>query len=81
MEHIHIDKNGKETKVSELETEYLKNIIRYIERRASLGVAVQDGGGTCHEDFWYDEYLVFGDEALEKLNYRAYTDELFSRNK
>jgi len=79
MEHIHIDKNGKKTLVSKLETGHLKNIIRYIERRASFGVTIQDGGGTCYEDFWYDEHLIFGDEALEKLNYKAYIDELKNR--
>ena len=75
----HTDKNGKKTKISDLETSHLINIIRLIERKAKEGLVVRYGGGTTAEDIWYDEDHLFGEEVLEHMNFYDYKNELNSR--
>lgn len=54
---------------------HLANTTRLIETRAREGVKVQAGGGNHAEGMWYDEYTLFGQEALEHLGYADYVDE------
>lgn len=77
----HTDKNGNKTRIQELETSHLKNIIRWIERKAEEGMTIRRGGGSTAEDIWYDEDDIEGDEVLEHLNYDAYKSELLSRQR
>jgi capsule polysaccharide export protein KpsE/RkpR len=75
----HKTKDGRKIKLSQLETEHLRNIITRIERVARQGLLVRSGGGSCSEDIWYDEEIIRGKEALEKLNYDVYIKELYRR--
>ena len=77
--HMHTDKNGKKTPVTELEDSHLINIIRFIERRAKEGVDVFRGGGSDPESFWIDTDVVYGKIAKKLLNYKAYKNELKRR--
>jgi hypothetical protein len=76
----HTDKNGNKTLIKDLETSHLKNIIKYIERRAKEGIVLRyGGGGPDVEDMWYDEDHLFDEEAKSYLNYNTYLNELKSR--
>lgn len=76
---IHKTKDGKIIPLNELELDHLKNIIKFIERKAKEGITVSIGGGVDLDDFWYDEDFYEGDKALEYLNYKDYVDELEKR--
>ena len=77
----HTTKDGKKIKLSDLETNHLENIIKWIERKAKEGFTVKMGGGTCAVDIWYDEETYYGEEAKKRLNYSKYKNELEKRNK
>jgi hypothetical protein len=79
-EKYHITKNGKKIKLSDLELDHLKNIIRWIENKSIKGMLVKYGGGSCAEDFYYDEEILYGDSVKYKLNYEDYISELKNRN-
>jgi hypothetical protein len=55
--------------------DHLAATIRWMERKAREGVTVRSGGGTCAEDMFYDEEVLFGADALERLEYAAYVQE------
>ena len=78
-EYLHIDKNGIETRLTNLSTYHLKNIIKWIERKAIEGYTVRSGGGTTAQDIWYDEDIYFGEQALKLMNHDKYVDELKRR--
>lgn len=75
----HTTREGKKIKLKDLDLDHLKNIINYIEKKAEEGVLIRCGGGSTPEDFWYDEDLIIGDEALVYLNYKVYKKELKRR--
>jgi hypothetical protein len=76
----HIDKDGNKKLIKDLETSHLKNIIRFIERRAKEGIILRYGGsGPEVEDMWYDENHLFNEEAKSYMNYNDYVEELNSR--
>ncbi len=77
---IHKTKDVKIIPLNELELDHLKNIIKFIERKAEKGFIIAVGG--CYydiESIWYDEIFYQGNEALEYLNYKDYVDELEKR--
>jgi hypothetical protein len=76
MSLIHQTKDGKRIKLSDLELNHLKNIIKRIERKAEEGVKVQIGGGSSPDDFWYDEETYYGEDAKKVLKYYDYKKEL-----
>lgn len=77
----HITKDGSKVKIKELDLNHLKNIIRWIKRRAKEGVSVITGrSGPLAEDMWADEDTIYGEDAKLLLNYKAYIDELKRRN-
>ena len=75
----HETKEGKVIKFSDLELSHLKNILRWIDRKASEGLKIRMGGGTCTEDMWYDEDIYYGEDARRELNYYDYKAELNRR--
>lgn len=77
--NYHEDKHGNRTLIKDLKTDHLRNIVRFNERMSREGITVREGGGSCPDDYWYEEEELFGDEALEHLNHSAYVDELSSR--
>ena len=64
-----------------LELSHLQNIIKWIEKRAKDGWIVRNGGGTCPDDFWYDEEEISGDEVKEYFGYETLKEELNARGK
>ena len=77
----HKTKEGVLIDLKDLETDHLKNIISIIERKAKAGIVVMFYGGPGDiEDFWCDEEVLKGKEALNHLHHAEYIKELKSRN-
>ena len=75
----HKTKNGTKIKLKDLKLSHLRNILRWIDRRAAEGVTVRMGGGSTAEDMWYDEDTYYGEDARRELNYYDYKAELSKR--
>jgi hypothetical protein len=75
----HKTKNGTKIKLKDLKLSHLKNIIRWIDRKAAEGLIVRTGGGSTAEDMWYDEDTYYGEDARRHLNYYDYKAELSKR--
>jgi hypothetical protein len=54
---------------------HLAATIRLMERKASEGITVCRGGGSCPDEFWYDEERLYGKAALEHMGYADYVKE------
>ena len=50
----HITKEGNKIKLSDLELYHLKNIIRWIERKAAEGVTFRSCGSLAHNGRVYE---------------------------
>jgi hypothetical protein len=72
---MHTTKNGDQIALSKLEDSHLQNIINFLQRKAKEGVRVRHGGGTTADDIWYDEDMLYGEEALKHLHYGEYIAE------
>lgn len=71
--------DGRVILISDMSDLHLINTIRLYKNKAKKGILLRSGGGSCAEDFWYDEDLLLGEEAEEYLNLKAYTEELYRR--
>lgn len=78
---VHIDKEGNETRLEDLDIMHLLNILSKLEDIAEKGLTVRYGGGSTAEDMYYDEETYYGEEALKRLDYYEYKKELKRRNK
>ena len=72
---VHITKDGKKIKLCDMTDSHLVATIRMMKRKASEGITVRMGGGSCPDEFWYDEYFIEGKAALEHMGYAAYVKE------
>lgn len=73
--------NGDEISYKKLETNHLRNILNFIEKKAKDGHLLQYGGGGWEaEDMWYDEEIIYGDEVYDYFDYYSLKKELESRN-
>lgn len=61
--------------LSDMTDSHLRNTIAFLKRRATEGVWMRQGGGSDPEDFWYEEWQVFGADALKVFGFRHYCDE------
>ena len=75
----HKTKDGKIIAISEMEDSHLLNTIALIKRLAKNGLTIRSGGGYSVDEFWYDEYTIWGKEVKEKTNYKAYKKEAKKR--
>ena len=72
---VHVTKDGKKIKLCKMTDSHLDATIRLFERRAKEGITVGTGGGSCAEDMFYDEDTLYGEDALEALEYDEYVKE------
>ena len=78
----HVTKDGRKIKLKDLELSHLKNIIKFIERRAKEGIDIEIGGGEWDIDaMWYGADTIYGEEVKKQLHYYDYVKELKRRNK
>lgn len=53
-----------------------------LKRIAKEGLTIRYGGmGVDVDELWYDEEIIYGQEALNKMNYHAYEEEWERRQK
>ena len=76
---IHTTSDGTKIKLCDMTNSHLAATIRMIERKASEGITVRMGGGSCPDDFCYDEDRLKGKTALEHMGYADYVKELDRR--
>lgn len=72
---IHTTKDGAKIKLRDMTNSHLAATIRMMERKASEGITVRIGGGSCPDDFFYDEDRLKGKTALEHMGYVDYVKE------
>ena len=70
----HVTKDGKKIKLCKMTDSHLDATIRLLERRAKEGITVGTDG-SCAEDMFYDEDTLYGEDALEALEYDEYVKE------
>jgi len=69
---------GKDIK--DIDTDYLKNIMGWIENKAEEGYTVLSGGGGVDaDDIWFDEDTLFDEEVKEYFNYNIIKKEYNER--
>ena len=71
---VHVTKDGEKIKLCKMTDSHLDATIRLFERRAKEGITVRTGG-SCAEDMFYDEDTLYGEDALEALEYDEYVKE------
>jgi hypothetical protein len=75
MSQMHETRTGEMIKISEMSDSHLQSTIQCLEKRADTGVVIRYGGGTCAEDIWYDEDVIFGADAKKYLGIHHYKAE------
>jgi len=64
-------KDGEEIELTKLKNDHLSNIIKWIETKARNGFLEITGGGSCPDDYYYDETMLYGQEVLDYFNYTS----------
>lgn len=72
---IHTTKNGRQIKLCDMSDSHLAATIRLMEHKAADGITVRMGGGSCPDDYWYDEDTLHGKYALKYMGYDDYVKE------
>ena len=79
-EIYHTTRDGRRILLKNMSLSHLQNTIKLLKKRAKEGLTIEIGGGSGDSnDMWYDEYILYGEEALEELNYDTYKEELERR--
>lgn len=78
----HVTRDGKIIPLKDITNSHLINIIKYIERRAKEGVCVvSECYGVDMMDMDFNEEVFCGQNALKRMDYDAYVNELKRRSK
>ena len=76
MKTHHTTGDGTKIAIKDMSDNHLRNTIRYIRRRAAEGVTVEYGGfGIGDDEPWYDTDEVYGGEAEDLFELKAYIHE------
>ena len=78
-DEYHKTKEGECIKITEMGNTHLLNTLFFLKRKAKEGVLIREGGGDSWENFWYDEWKIYEQEALDYMNYSAYKKEAIKR--
>lgn len=78
MKKVWGTQDGDEIPYKNLTNDHLKNILRWIKRRADAGITYE-GGGNDPEDFWSYEYEMHGQEVLDYFDYDGLQKEAKKR--
>ena len=74
-------REGDEIEYKDLKDSHLLNILKWIRLRAENGITKRvGGGGWSHEDYWYDEFEMKGQEVLDEYDYKGLQKEALKRN-
>lgn len=73
--YFHTTQKGEKILLKDMDIHHLINTIRHIEKRAESGVYVCFGGFDGDEP-WFDGETLYGKDALARLNYNVYVEEL-----
>jgi len=76
---IHKTADGHFILLSKMSDSHLENTMLMIKRHAHSGVKVIRGGGHDDGDMWYDEDILYGQEALDQLGFKYYQEEYAKR--
>lgn len=71
----HVTREGARIKIRDMSDRHLLNTIRLFLRYAKNGLTVSCGGGFDADDICYNEDVLYGEEAMEELNFQAYVRE------
>ena len=76
----HVTRDGEIIPLKDITNSHLINIIKYIERRAKEGVCVvSECYGVDMMDMDFNEEVFYGQNALKRMDYDAYVNELNKR--
>jgi len=79
-EHYWTTKDGNHVKYKDIENSHLLYILKWIERKAEIGITVKSGGGYDDLDMWYDEYEIKDYEVFEYYDYMGLMKEFRGRS-
>lgn len=63
-----ITQKGEKIPFDKLTDSHLLNILKHIKKMSKEGVCVQSGG-VCDGEPWYEEDVLYGKDALWRLDY------------
>lgn len=77
----HTTREGKKMLISDMSDEHLNRTIALWRRKADKGIKfIHGGGGPDVDSIWYDEYILYGQEALNELYcFKDYMEEANKR--
>ncbi len=75
---IHTTKDGVDIALKDMSDRHLTNLLNIMRRKSVDGVLIR-WGCMDYDCVDYDEYMIFGDEVLQMINYYEYFNELKGR--
>jgi hypothetical protein len=77
---LHTMKDGKQIRLADMGDGHLLNTLAMMYRKAESGVVVRRGGMSIGDNEpWFDEGIVYGDEAFSEMRTAVYEAEAARR--